>query len=187
MSRQSRLLVSALFVSCLSACNKPSADPTSSAALFDATFVQAFIGHCVQAFPDASKIEAAATAMRWKRITDPATLRMIGPVNEGSDWKAWGFKSDGKGFMLATGQNDANGQPARFCVLMSEPSNIDATRNQLVELLRAKRLDAREEGGQRYEIYQFEYDGRPMLLNFIDGSPMGMKMLNASAMVLPRP
>jgi len=170
----------------LSACGQASERATDQSNVkADDTFVQAFMGHCVHTFPDTAKIEAAAKATRMKPITDPATLRMIGPASGNADWKAWGFKADKKGFMLATGQNISDGERVRFCVLISEPADLEATRSRLVELLKAERQDESEEGGQRYEIYKFEFDGRPMLLNFIDGTPMGMKMLNASTMIAP--
>jgi hypothetical protein len=185
MTMNLRFLQAAAIVVSLFGCDNAARSPVGSAARFDASFVQAFMGNCVQGFAGDSKIEAASTAMRWKRITDPAVLEMIGPANGGSDWKAWRFKSSGKVFMLATGQNEVDGRLARFCVLISEPTDIDATRDALVKLLRAKRQHASEEAGQRYEVHQFEFDGRMMLLNFIDGVPMGMKMLNASVVISP--
>ena len=170
----------------LAACNKPSSPakaPSSDAA--DMDFVQAFVGSCVQAFPDFARIEAAARTMKWKRVTDPDRLKMIGPADGGSGWKAWAFKTGKKGFLLSTGERDVEGKALKFCVLIAEPSDIEATRNHIVKLLNAQLQDSSEEGGQQYATYSFVQNGKPLFLNFIDAVPMGMKMLNVSTMTPP--
>ncbi|WP_169803388.1 hypothetical protein [Sphingomonas pruni] len=170
----------------LAACDKPSSPPkTPLADTADMDFVQAFVGSCVQTFPDFARIEAAARAMKWKRVTDPDMLKMIGPADGGSGWKAWTFKTGKKGFLLSTGERDVEGKALKFCVLIAEPSDIEATRNHIVKLLNAKREYSSEEGGQRYATYSFLQDDKPLILNFIDAVPMSMKMLNVSTMTPP--
>ena len=177
-----KVAISGMIVASLSACDTSVYEKNDApSAVADDVFVQAFMGNCVQNFPDLTKIEAAAIASGWKLITDPATLEMIGPAGGGGEWKAWGFKYQEKGFMLATGQNEVEGLRVSFCVLISEPTDIKATRTKIVDLLRATRLGESEEAGQRYETYEFKLEGRTLLLNFVDATPMGLKMLNVSA------
>ena len=87
--------------------------------------------------------------------------------------------------MLSVGERDVDGTQIQFCVLVSEPSDIEATRDYIVQMLRAKPEESRDEGGQRYRVYRFVNEGKPVLLNFIDAVPMGMKMLNTSTMTPP--
>jgi len=124
--------------------------------------------------------------MKWKRVTDPDTLKMIGPIDGGSGWKAWTFKTSNKGFLLSAGERKSEGKSFRFCVLIAEPSDIETTRTRIVEMLHATPDGTSEEGGQRYATYRFLQDGKPFLLNFIDAAPMGMKTLNVSTMTVPR-
>lgn len=146
----------------------------------DQKFVQFYIGNCVQGFSDFSRIDAAARVGKWKRVTDPDILRMIGPADGASGWNAWAVKDGKTRYMLAIGAREVDGKPIKFCVLIGEPNNMAATRARIIDLLKAKLHASSEDGGQRYLSYIFVKDDEALMLNFVDAEPMGMKMLNVS-------
>lgn len=146
-------------------------------------FVQSFIGTCVMAFPDFARIEAAAEATKWKRITDPATLKTMGPQDGGTDYKTWSLIIEGQGAFTSIGRSTIDGRKAKFCSVVSQLPNIEQTRALIVKLLRATLVGSDQENGQNYVTYRFKNDDKPTILIFIGAIPMGMKGLTATTMI----
>ncbi len=183
MKRLTSLVVAS--VAGLTACEAFATPRAVQANAPDMTFVQTFMGNCAMNFPDTDRIASAAIAFKWDRITDAATLKTIGPVDNGGKWKAWRFKNGGKGFLLAAGSRLMKAKHVDFCVLIAEPASIDATRNQIAVLLRAKPEEKEVYQGQNYFTYSVKGEDGARTLNFIDARPMGMKTMNASMMTDP--
>ncbi|SEQ49155.1 hypothetical protein [Sphingobium sp. YR768] len=162
--------------------------PTSSPSTSEASennFIQTFMGSCVQNFSEFARVEAAAKVQKWKLITDKNQLKMIAPQDDGGQWKAWKFKSGQVGALLSVGSREFEGEKINFCVLIANPIDGNAVRDRIVKMLHAKKESVSQQGGQRYATYIFIHDGKPLLLNFIDGVPMGLKTLNASVTTRP--
>lgn len=161
------------------------APATEAASPTPNDFIQTFMGSCVLDFPDFNRVEAAAKALKWKRVTDPDQLKLIAPTDGGGSWKAWGFKSGKMRSLLSVGQRDVDGETLKFCVLIADPVESEITRNRIVKLLNATEESSSEQAGQRYRTYSVTKDGKPLLLNFIDAVPMGMTSFNASIITRP--
>lgn len=146
-------------------------------------FVQSFIGTCVMAFPDFARIEAAAEATKWKRITDPATLKTMRPQDGGTDYKTWSLVIEGQGAFTSIGRSTIDTRKAKFCSIVSRPPNIPETRALIVKLLKATLVGSDQENGHNYVTYRFKNDDNPTILIFIDAIPMGMNGLTATTMI----
>lgn len=146
----------------------------------DTPFIQSFSGNCLQNVGDHDRIRAAADEFRWKRMTDPQQLKMFAPEEPGVAWSAWSFRQDSRRFVLAISSGEINGEPTSTCSVMSEVSEISATKDRLVEMTRGKLIDRQEEGGQLFETYHVEFGEKKLLLILMDGTPIGISILRAS-------
>ena len=135
------------------------------------------------AFPDFARIEAAAQATKWRRITDPATLKALAPQDGGTDYKTWSLLIEGRGAFTSIGRSTIDGRKAKFCSIVSQLPDIKQTRALIVKLLNATLIGSDQENGQNYLTYRFTNDAKPTILIFIDAIPMGMKGFTASTMI----
>ncbi len=146
----------------------------------DAGFVQSVMGNCVLAFPDTSKIEAAAKVSQWKLVTDPSVIAMIAPEGKGGRWKTWAVKQGGSRHILFIGDNLFDRKPIKFCGAITEVEDVDSMASHLAGLLKAKLEDTLEEAGQRTRIYSFKDGDDARILSILDADAMQMKMINVS-------
>ena len=118
--------------------------------------------------------------MKWKKVTDPAILSMIGPIDKSAKFNVWAFKHGKGGYILALTDNVLDGETLKSCTLITELDSIANTKAQLVKILKASDLQREEENGQTTEVRTFVVEGHERHLTFLDAEPMGMKMFNAS-------
>ncbi len=138
------------------------------------------MGNCALAFGDKAKIEAASKTLKWKPVTDPAMLAMLGPIDKSAKFDAWAFKQGKGGYILALADNVVDGETIKSCSLITELDSVAATKAQIAKLLKAGNPQRDEANGQVTQIRTFTTEGRNRHLTFLDAEPMGMKMLNTS-------
>lgn len=148
-----------------------------------AFFVQNFVGSCAANVPTFGKVEAAATTLKWKQITDPTALEMIGPQEPGATWKAWLVKENSEAVMISTGQREMDGKTFHFCVVIGELDAVSATKEKLADVLSAKNPARSSASGQTYTVYNIMPDGFPASLTLIDAEALDMNVLNATLLI----
>jgi hypothetical protein len=143
-------------------------------------FSQAFLGTCVQDFPDTNKIKAAAKALAWKEITDPNVKAMLGPSDPSAMWQGWMMQTGDSKYFVGISEGQYEGKKIHNCNLAQDRTDVDGIIAELERLLNTKKISETIEAGQRYGTWEFERSGESFLLMIVDGTPMNFDLINAS-------
>jgi hypothetical protein len=151
----------------------------SGPAIADRTnnFVKFFYANCVQVIDDFSALEAYSKIMKWKEIPKEVAAMGGGKVDN-----AWGVNADGQFFIISIGSSVLeDGRHMNSCSVLSKPQNA----NDVAEILKSRfRLKLRIdeiEGYQRYQQFDAQVSGLPMMFNIISVDDPNVKLVNLNA------
>jgi hypothetical protein len=115
------------------------------------------LGTCYQSMGDIERVKAMARSLNWKNLP-PDMAKAMSP-SDGRGYESWVVSDNGRPLFVAVNLGDLNGRVAHVCsvTINENPSEIS---RYLLSKLKTKRLKQESEGGQIYEAYQVEHNGR---------------------------
>jgi len=138
------------------------------------TMARFFSATCAMTVPDLGKIDEVARLKKWRPLNDQQATIMR-PSDSTAEFKGWWAEMDGDVFVIGTSRGTINGQSTYTCTVSAPRINTEKLIQILQTQFRMKRINDHVEAFQRWQDWNVDIYGTPILFSLTSEHPTNPK------------